>query len=486
MLVRFRARCPSRSGTTRSRTRSCSKPPVRPTYISEAIDQTRGWFYTLHAVSTLLFDRPAFKNVICLGHDPGHPRARRCRSRAAIWSTRVELVEHYGADAMRWYMYASAPPVQPAPLRPRAGRRDAAPVHADAVEYLQLLRHVRQSGRLDAGRPRADGRAPAATAADRSLGALAAERAGPGRDGRCWSPTTCTRRRTRSSASSRSSRTGTCAATGAASGRRRTTPTRQAAYQTLYTCLTTLARLMAPFMPFVAEAMYHNLVVGPASAAGGEAPAPSVHLAAWPEYDAALIDDDLLADYGAAAEHDQPGAGGAAHRRAEGAPAAGRAVGARPTGAAEGLRRFEADLRDELNVKSIRYLDSSANLVEYRFKPNLRVVGRKHGRLVPALRGALEALAGPEAAAGRPGGAGGRLVLARRPGADPAPRSRRRADRGQLATRLRRGRGGRPAGGLEHHPHPGAGARGAGARPGANSCRMRVAGPGWPSPTGST
>jgi isoleucyl-tRNA synthetase len=63
----------------------------------------------------------------------------------------------------------------------------------------------------------------------------------------------------------------------------------------------------------------------------------------------------------------------------------------------EGLRRFEAELRDELNVKSVRYLDSSATLVEYRFKPNLRLVGRKYGRLVPALTQALRAL-GDEAA----------------------------------------------------------------------------------------
>jgi isoleucyl-tRNA synthetase len=68
-----------------------------------------------------------------------------------------------------------------------------------------------------------------------------------------------------------------------------------------------------------------------------------------------------------------------------------------PAGAVEGLRRFEADLRDELNVKSIRYLDSSADLVEYRFKPNLRVVGKKYGKLVPALTAALRELDGATA-----------------------------------------------------------------------------------------
>jgi isoleucyl-tRNA synthetase len=65
----------------------------------------------------------------------------------------------------------------------------------------------------------------------------------------------------------------------------------------------------------------------------------------------------------------------------------------------EGLRRFEAELRDELNVKAIRYLDSSADLVEYHFKPNLRLVGKKYGKLVPALTAALKELAGAEARA---------------------------------------------------------------------------------------
>jgi isoleucyl-tRNA synthetase len=64
----------------------------------------------------------------------------------------------------------------------------------------------------------------------------------------------------------------------------------------------------------------------------------------------------------------------------------------------DGLRRFEDDLRDELNVKQIEYLEGGAGLVEYRFKPNLRVVGKKYGKLVPALRTALEALAGTDAA----------------------------------------------------------------------------------------
>jgi len=70
-----------------------------------------------------------------------------------------------------------------------------------------------------------------------------------------------------------------------------------------------------------------------------------------------------------------------------------------PTAAAEGLKRFEAELRDELNVKAVRYLDAATDLVEYRFKPNLRVVGKQYGKLVPALTTALKALDGADARA---------------------------------------------------------------------------------------
>ena len=123
----------------------------------------------------------------------------------------------------------------------------------------------------------------------------------------------------------------------------------------------------------------------------------SVHLAAWPEYDAALIDDDLLADTALLLNAISLGR---AARRGAGLKVRqplGELWVRVPTGAAEGLRRFEADLRDELNVKSIRYLDSSADLVEYRFKPNLRLVGKKYGKLVPALTVALRELNGDAA-----------------------------------------------------------------------------------------
>ena len=81
-------------------------------FISEAIDQTRGWFYTLHALSTLLFDRPAYKNVICLGLMLDAKGEKMSKSRGNVADPFL-LVDTCGADSARWFMYASAPPYNP-------------------------------------------------------------------------------------------------------------------------------------------------------------------------------------------------------------------------------------------------------------------------------------------------------------------------------------------------------------------------------------
>lgn len=81
-------------------------------YICEAVDQTRGWFYTLHAIATLLFDRPAFKNVICLGHILDAEGQKMSKSRGNVvdpWS----VMNEHGADALRWYLFTAAPPGSP-------------------------------------------------------------------------------------------------------------------------------------------------------------------------------------------------------------------------------------------------------------------------------------------------------------------------------------------------------------------------------------
>jgi isoleucyl-tRNA synthetase len=161
---------------------------------------------------------------------------------------------------------------------------------------------------------------------------------------------------------------------------------KQGAYITLYTCLTTLARLLAPFIPFVSEALYRNLV------ASQDASAPeSVHLASWPQVNAALIDEELIADTALLLE--TVSLGRAARQNAGlrvRQPLSEILV--RAAHGSEGLKRFENELREELNIKNVRFLGVEDGLVEYRFKPNLPVLGKKYGRLIPAIRTALGAL----------------------------------------------------------------------------------------------
>ncbi len=390
-------------------------------YISEAIDQTRGWFYTLHAVSTLLFDRPAYQHVICLGHILDVKGEKMSKSRGNVvdpWT----LLENYGADATRWYMYASAPPYNP---------RRFAPEQVGEV-LRQFLLTLWNTYAFFVTYANLDGWTPAPTTDDPSTPLRAGGRPMTD-DARSGNPidrwalarlNALVRDVTESfenydihtPAKQIESFVEELSNWYVRRNRRRfwkadDDADKQAAYQTLYTCLTTLARLLAPFIPFVSEALYRNLMgleTGDWRLAEGEAtqaaslqpPASvpeSVHLAAWPECDAALIDDDLLTDTALLLATISLGR---AARRGAGLKVRqplGELWVRVPAGAVEGLRRFEADLRDELNVKSIRYLDSSADLVEYRFKPNLRLVGKKYGKLVPALTAALRELNGDPA-----------------------------------------------------------------------------------------
>lgn len=364
----------------------------RADYISEAIDQTRGWFYTLHAVATLLFDRPAFDNVICLGHILDIHGQKMSKSRGNVIDP-FELLERYGADATRWYMYASAPPYNP--------RRFSPEQVGDMLRQFMLtlwntygffVTYARLDGWTPpeaGGRPTPDPRvlAPIDRWALGRLNALVRDVTamleqydihGPAKAIDAFveelSNWYVRRNRRRFWKSENDA-------------------DKDAAYYTLYTCLATLARLLAPFMPFVSEAMYQNLVVGQDPSA-----AESVHLAPWPVADESLIDEQLLADTALLLETVSLGR---AARQAAGLrvrqPLSELLV--RTPDGGEGLRRFEAELLDELNVKTLRVLEGDEAIVQYRFNPNLPLLGKKYRQMVPAIKSALANLRGEEAAA---------------------------------------------------------------------------------------
>lgn len=371
-------------------------------YICEAVDQTRGWFYTLHAVSTLLFDRPAFNNVICLGHILDEQGQKMSKSRGNIVVPQTVFDTH-GADALRWYLFTAAPPGNP--------RRFSLNLVGDTVrKFLLTLWNTYgffvTYAELDGWQPAGTG-SDAATGYSAVLNPVMADLAPIDR----WALARLNGL-VRDVSASLDNYEVTPAARAIESfvdelsnwyvrrNRRRfwkseADADKQAAYATLYTCLVTTAQLMAPFAPFVGEAIYRNLV-----GAAFPAAAASVHLAPWPQVNPALLDEQLVADTEAllrAVSLGRAARKNAAVRVRQPLPELWLRAGT--AGDLAGVRRFEADLRDELNVKAVRYLAASTDFVEYRCKPNLRLVGKKYGKRVPALTATLRDLSGDAARA---------------------------------------------------------------------------------------
>jgi isoleucyl-tRNA synthetase len=162
------------------------------------------------------------------------------------------------------------------------------------------------------------------------------------------------------------------------------------AYLTLYECLKVAHELMAPFVPFLAEHVYQNLVrnVDP------DAP-DSVHMVRWPEADPTWRNDELLHDIGVVQKvvglaRAARGQSGVRTRQ----PLSRLLVRAPSDAAAEALQDHGDQILEELNVKAIEFIARDAGLVTYRIKPNLPVLGKRYGKLVPAIRSALEAADG--------------------------------------------------------------------------------------------
>ncbi|WP_129671164.1 isoleucine--tRNA ligase [Candidatus Chloroploca sp. Khr17] len=363
-------------------------------YICEAVDQTRGWFYTLHAESTLLFNRPAFQNVICLGHILDEHGLKMSKSKGNIIKP-AEVIEAYGVDALRWYLFAAAPPGNP--------RRFSMGLVSESLRKFLLTLWNTYSffvtyATLDQWQPGEAVPNEALQPIDRwALAALNGLVRDVTADFEDYEVYPAARRIERfvDELSNWYVRR----------NRRRfwkseTDADKQAAYHTLYTCLLTLTKVTAPFIPFISEQIYRNLTGQVAGGASSEGLAESVHLARWPTYDPARIDETLVADTEALLN--AVSLGRAARKTANlkvRQPLAELWLRAATPAETAGVRRFEADLRDELNVKQVRYLEAASTIVEYRFKPNLRLVGKKYGKLVPALTVALKDLAGDAARA---------------------------------------------------------------------------------------
>ena len=358
-------------------------------YICEAIDQTRGWFYSLHAIAALVSDSVAYRNCICLAHIVDRDGKKMSKSQGNIVNP-YDVFDHVGADPLRWYLSCRIAPEAQKRISVDFVRGVASGfintwwnTYAFFVMYAKLDRiDVTQDVPL-AERPEIDRWALAllhrtVTEVTDALEAYDVYRAGRAIESFVDQLSNWYVRRNRRRFWK------------AAAGR-----DKQAAYLTLYECLHTANRLMAPIMPFITEAVHRNLVCG----VDDSAPS-SVHMSEWPVPNPAARDDALIAEFDVVQR--VVGLGRAA-RNSSGVrvrqPLSRLLVRAPDESSAAYVARHEAQILEELNVKAVEMLAPDAELVSYRIKPNLPRIGKRYGKRVPAIREALGAADGSAVAA---------------------------------------------------------------------------------------
>ncbi|TDQ43640.1 isoleucine--tRNA ligase [Actinorugispora endophytica] len=350
-------------------------------YICEAIDQTRGWFYSMMTVSTLVFGESSYENVVCLGHILAEDGRKMSKHLGNILEP-MPVMERHGADALRWFMAASGSPWMPRRVGHAALEeivRKVLLTYYNTASFFTLYANAGQAWSHDR---LADAPAPAdrplldrwllselntlVTTVDEAL-----ERFDPAVAGRALTAfvddlsnwyVRRSRRRFWAGAE---------------------TPEGAAAFATLFECLETVTLLMAPIVPFLTDHVWDAL-------RRPDAP-ESVHLAAWPVADESLIDTGLseqmalvrrLVELGRAARADS-------NQRTR-QPLARVLVGA--PGFEALPEQLRAQITDELNVLQLDPLSVvGGDLVDYSVKPNFRALGKRFGKGTPPVAKAVQA-----------------------------------------------------------------------------------------------
>ncbi len=355
-------------------------------FISEAVDQTRGWFYTLMAISTLIFDKAPYKNVIVLGHVGDKDGVKMSKHKGNVvdpWS----VLDVQGADAVRWYFYSASAPWLPSRF---AGENVSESqrkfmgtfwnTYAFYVLYANidgfdptkyelkydtlnmmdkwvlsrlhtLIKDVDEH--LEAYRIFEASRELQKFVDDLSNWYVRRSRE------RFWQSDM--------------------------------PQDKINAYKTLHTALVTLAELSAPFIPFMAEQVYQNLVKSV-----DEAAPISVHLRNFPVCDASMIDKELEKHMNEVLDIVVLGRS----CRNESNIKNRQPIGTLYVGATEVLPEdFISIVAEELNVKHVEFTTEAADFISYSFKPQMRTLGPKYGKMLNAIRTALTELDGTAAMA---------------------------------------------------------------------------------------
>ena len=349
-------------------------------YICEAIDQTRGWFYSLIAIATLIEGRSSYKRVLCLGHILDGEGQKMSKSKGNVVQP-DDILDHQGADAIRWFMFSSQQPWSP--------RRFSAEMVDEVVrKFLLTLWNTYSFFTLYANIDRFDPSATESPLEDRPLldrwlvgelsmlvqdvtaGLEAYDATGTARriqefvdDLSNWYVRRSRRRFWKSESDA----------------------DKLAAYHTLHEALVTVAKLLAPFTPFIAEELYQNLV----RSVDAEAP-ESVHLCAWPVADEQAIDAGVSFDMAAARRVVEMGRAARNAAAVKTRQPLAEVVVALPEAEAQAVARLRDVVLDELNAKELRSVAGEDELVAYIVKPNLKVLGPKLGKRLGPLQAALK------------------------------------------------------------------------------------------------
>ncbi len=387
-------------------------------FIAEGVDQTRGWFYTLHAIAALVMDSVAYKNVVVNGLVLDADGEKMSKSKGNAVEP-FEVIERYGADAVRWYMMSNTPPWEDLKFTERGLREVqrkffgtlsnvysffATYANIDGFRYegervpveerpeldrwimSRLSTTVRAvQAAYDAYDPTTAARAVEAFVEElsnwhirrsrRRFWAEEKETEGTNVGGRESNPKSKIRERP------------------APSGAQNPKSEKRAAYQTVYECLAAVARLMAPIAPFFGEWLYLMLTGGTERAETERAGADSVHLARFPEVEEAALDEALERRKGLARTISSVAL--ALRHRAE--------INVRQplprllvvTGAGvrqADVERVEGVIRDEVNVKGVEYVAGSSEVVRRSARPNFKRLGSRLGPLMKPVHQAVRRL----------------------------------------------------------------------------------------------
>ena len=353
-------------------------------FISEAVDQTRGWFYSLLAESTLLFNKAPYKNVIVLGHVQDENGQKMSKSKGNAVDP-FDALNKYGADAIRWYFYINSAPWLPNRFHGKAvveGQRKFMSTLWNTYAFFVLYANI---DNFDATKYTLNyDKLPVmdkwllsklntmVKTVDEDLGSYKIPEAARALQEFVDDMSNWYVRRSRERFWAKGME-----------------QDKINAYMTLYTALVTVAKAAAPMIPFMTEDIYQNLV----RSIDADAP-ESIHLCDYPEVNEAWIDKDLEANMEELLEIVVLGR---ACRNTANIKNR-QPIGTMYVKTEKAMDKFYTDIiADELNVKEVKFADDVESFISYSFKPQLRTVGPKYGKLLNGIRTALSEIDGTAA-----------------------------------------------------------------------------------------